>query len=465
MRLGGLYDAWPPHGILQVVERRGVRAVSGSVPLVIVDVLQLAFLRHVSDVHVRTVLVIRRRANGRGKGELILDIVRPATGRLPMGPKTARADVLLVAALAGIRPFVGVQPLVQLEVNELGEFRGAQVAGVGLLAGMQSQMSLEVGGRAEPLLADLALVRFLACMDEVMLLQVGKLRETLGANVTLERPLAGMSPQMYLEIRQLAERLAAHVALVMHLAVLLLQRVRQRPVTPRPLRVGAERAALRAGVVVRGQGARGRVSVEGGRGVGVDGEARMMAEVKIVRAGYQRLITVYLHRGRGRQLMAARRGLQPPPVRPLVHHVPARGRRIGGAIDGQRGHVVVQRAVLMVNTVRVGGGRLYGGDGGYALIAVGRRVRINGARLYLASPRARVEDGGRCGGRAPGRVRRRALDLPLGRASLVGRGRGVKVTRGREYRGGGQHARPRVVVVAGRGVAGRMDTGRPRMGL
>lgn len=108
-------------------------------------------------------------------------------------------------------------------------------------------------------------------MDEVMLLQVGKLRETLGANVTLERPLAGMSPQMYLEIRQLAERLAAHVALVMHLAVLLLQRVRQRPVTPRPLRVGAERAALRAGVVVRGQGARGRVSVEGGRGVGVDG--------------------------------------------------------------------------------------------------------------------------------------------------------------------------------------------------
>lgn len=410
-----------------------------------------------------------------------------------MGPKTARADVLLVAALAGVRPFVGVQPLVQLEVNELGEFRGAQVAGVGLLAGMQSQMSLEVGGRAEPLLADLALVRFLACarvsytyisssfetkrsllyslpilltcMDEVMLLQVGKLRETLGANVTLERPLAGMSPQMYLEIRQLAERLAAHVALVMHLAVLLLQRVRQRPVTPRPLRVGAERAALRAGVVVRGQGARGRVSVEGGRGVGVDGEARVMAQVKIVRAGYQRLITVYLHRGRGRQLMAARRGLQPPPVRPLVHHVPARGRRIGGAIDGQRGHVVVQRAVLMVNTVRVGGGRLYGGDGGYALIAVGRRVRIDGARLYLASPRARVEDGGRCGGRAPGRVRRRALDLPLGRASLVGRGREVKVTRGREYRGGGQHARPRVVVVAGRGVAGRMDTGRPRMGL
>lgn len=175
MRLGGLYDAWPPHGILQVVERRGVRAVSGSVPLVIIDVLQFAFLRHISckskqrsllnkergkkkkkkeikqrkkrtplrsigntgfailrlneqqdrieyndkiylsflqieltDVHIRAVLVIRRRANGRGKGELILDIVRPATGRLPMRPKSARADVLLVATLAGVRPFVRV---------------------------------------------------------------------------------------------------------------------------------------------------------------------------------------------------------------------------------------------------------------------------------------------------------------------------------------------------------------------
>lgn len=274
-------------------------------------------------------------------------------------------------------------------------------------------------------------------VDEMMLLQVGQLRETLGANVTLERPLAGMSPQMYLEIRQLAERLATHVALVMHLAVLLLQRVRQRPVTPRPLRVRAERAALRAAVVVRGQGARGRVSVEGGRGVGVDGEARVVAQVEVVRASYQRLVPVYLHRGRGRQLMTARRGLQPPPVRPLVNHVPARGRRIGGAVDGQRGHVVVQRAVLMVNTVGVGGGRLYGGDGGYALIAVGRRVGVDGARVYLASSRARVEDGGRGRARAPGGIRRRALGLSLGRATLVGRGRRVKVARGREYRGGG----------------------------
>lgn len=51
----------------------------------------------------------------------------------------------------------------QLQVNELGEFGGAQVTGVGLLAGMQSQMGLEVRGRAEPLLADLALVRLFTC--------------------------------------------------------------------------------------------------------------------------------------------------------------------------------------------------------------------------------------------------------------------------------------------------------------
>lgn len=277
-------------------------------------------------------------------------------------------------------------------------------------------------------------------VDEMMLLQMGQLRETLGANVTLERPLAGMGPQMYLEIRQLAERLATHVALVMHLAVLLLQRVRQRPVTPRPLRVRTQRAALRAAVIVRGQGAGGRVTVEGGRGVGVDGEARVMAQVKIVRAGYQRLIAVDLHRGRGRQLMTARRCLQPPPVRSLVNHVPARGRRVGGAVDGQRGNVVVQRAVLMVNTVGVGGGRLDGRDGGHALIAVGdrRRVGVDGARVYLASSGARVEDGGRGGGRTPSGIRRRALGLPLGRATLARRRRGVKVARGgREYRGGG----------------------------
>lgn len=163
--------------------------------------------------------------------------------------------------------------------------------------------------------------------------------------------------------------------------------------------------------------------------------------MQIVRASDQRLITVHLHRGRGRQLMAARRSLQPPPVRPLVHHVPARGRRVRGAIDGQGGHVVMQRPVLMVNTVRVGGGGLDGRDRGHALIPVPGRVGIHGARVYLATARpARVKDGRGCG-RAPRWIRRGALGLSLGwrlAALVVGRGgrRGVKITRGREYRGG-----------------------------
>lgn len=58
----------------------------------------------------------------------------------------------------------------QLQVDELGKFRGAQVTGVGLLAGMQSQMRLEVRGRAEPLLADFALVRLLTYVSQLLLI-------------------------------------------------------------------------------------------------------------------------------------------------------------------------------------------------------------------------------------------------------------------------------------------------------
>lgn len=57
-----------------------------------------------------------------------------------MSPETARAYVLLVAALAGIGPLVRVQPLVQFEMNELSELGGAKVASVRLLAGVQSKM-------------------------------------------------------------------------------------------------------------------------------------------------------------------------------------------------------------------------------------------------------------------------------------------------------------------------------------
>lgn len=81
----------------------------------------------------------------------------------------------------------------------------------------------------------------------------------------------------------------------MHLAVLLFERIRQRPVSPRALGVGAEGAALGTTVIVWRQGAGRRVSVKGRRGVWMDGETWMVAEVKIVRAGDQCLVTVDLH--------------------------------------------------------------------------------------------------------------------------------------------------------------------------
>lgn len=59
-----------------------------------------------------------------------------------MGPKAARANVLLVAALASVGSLVRVQPLVQLQMDKLGELRGAKVAGVRLLAGVQSKVGL-----------------------------------------------------------------------------------------------------------------------------------------------------------------------------------------------------------------------------------------------------------------------------------------------------------------------------------
>lgn len=63
----------------------------------------------------------------------------------------------------------------------------------------------------------------------------------------------------------------------------------------------------------------------------------MVAEVKIVRASDQRLVTVDLHGRRSRQLMAtAAGGLQPPAVRgPLVDDVATWRGRIGATIDRQ----------------------------------------------------------------------------------------------------------------------------------
>ena len=56
-----------------------------------------------------------------------------------------------------------------------------------------------------------------------------------------------MRPQVHLQVRQLAEGLEADVALVVHLPVLLLQRIRQRPVAARAAPTsGDARAPARA---------------------------------------------------------------------------------------------------------------------------------------------------------------------------------------------------------------------------
>ena len=56
-----------------------------------------------------------------------------------------------------------MQPLVQLEVDELRELGRAAVAGVGLRARVEPHVRLQVRRRAEPLLALGALVRLLTC--------------------------------------------------------------------------------------------------------------------------------------------------------------------------------------------------------------------------------------------------------------------------------------------------------------
>lgn len=66
------------------------------------------FSKTLTNIHVRPVLVISRRADRRRQSEFVFDVVGPATGGLPVGPKAARAYVLLVAALAGVGPLVRV---------------------------------------------------------------------------------------------------------------------------------------------------------------------------------------------------------------------------------------------------------------------------------------------------------------------------------------------------------------------
>lgn len=155
------------------------------------------------------------------------DGVRLTGSRLPVGPESGRRDVLLVTRLARVGSLVRVQPFVQLEVDKLGELGRTEVTQVRLLTGVQSEVGLEVGGGGEALVADVTLVRLFTCVNQVVLLQVSQLREGLGTDVARERPLSRMRPQVHLQVRQLAKGLVADVALVVHLSVLLLERVGQ----------------------------------------------------------------------------------------------------------------------------------------------------------------------------------------------------------------------------------------------
>lgn len=88
-----------------------------------------------------------RRAPGAGAG-------RQAVA-LQVEPQAAQVDVVAVAVGAFVRSLAGVQPLVQLEVDELGELCGAEFAVVRLLPRVEAEVGFQVAGAAETLVANL----------------------------------------------------------------------------------------------------------------------------------------------------------------------------------------------------------------------------------------------------------------------------------------------------------------------
>lgn len=59
-----------------------------------------------TNIHIRAVLVIRRRTHGRGERELVLDVIWSAARCLPVSSEAARANVFFIATLAGVGSFV-----------------------------------------------------------------------------------------------------------------------------------------------------------------------------------------------------------------------------------------------------------------------------------------------------------------------------------------------------------------------
>lgn len=148
-------------------------------------------------------------------------------------PQAAQVDVVAVAVRTLVRALAGVQALVELEVDELGELGRAEFAVVGLLPRVEAQVRLQVAGAAEALMTHLeeggtrredevsqrtaacrlelvetkrsafspylAFMRLLPRVDQEVLLQVSQLGEAFVAGLTLERPLATVDTKMNLE--------------------------------------------------------------------------------------------------------------------------------------------------------------------------------------------------------------------------------------------------------------------------
>lgn len=189
--------------------------------------LLLHMLEGLTRVGLRQVFVQTLGGRRCGHGQLLFQIVGLAARRLPVRTQSGGADVLLIATLTHIRPIVGVQPLVELQMYELCELLWTQIASIRLLTAVQTQVSLQIRRRGETLLADVTLMRLLSGMHQMMLLQVRQLCEALRADIAFEWSLAGMCTQMHFQIAQLTEGLATDVAFVMHLAIFLLQRIWQ----------------------------------------------------------------------------------------------------------------------------------------------------------------------------------------------------------------------------------------------
>lgn len=95
-------------------------------------VLQLVVLSVI--IAVRLIFIYTLGSGSSGQRQLLLQVIWLAARRLPVGSQSGSTDVLLITTLAHVRPIVGVQSLVQLQVHKLGELLRAQIACVRFLA-------------------------------------------------------------------------------------------------------------------------------------------------------------------------------------------------------------------------------------------------------------------------------------------------------------------------------------------